>query len=155
MTRSWDKATILTAQSYWHMAELKCDDPLKKSFLENQAKQVPCNSPNRYCVICLEGCCVIVPQKPLSQIWDTWYLWMGIALVVFVLITSVSFYFLQNSQYTVSISLFKHPYYVLQRIRKFHSSIITKVQVSLSCTSFGLLSDQYTYAYDKVTCEMP
>ncbi|KAK2576121.1 hypothetical protein KPH14_007454 [Odynerus spinipes] len=47
--------------------------------------------PDKYCPYCCCNwqCCLVVQKRPPRHIWETWYFWLGVALLVVFILTSV------------------------------------------------------------------
>ncbi|XP_024939682.1 uncharacterized protein LOC112494198 [Cephus cinctus] len=59
--------------------------------------------PDKYCLYCCcnPQCCLLVQRRPPRPIWDAWYFWLGIALLAFFVIISVSSYIVSSCRHNL------------------------------------------------------
>ncbi|XP_066584471.1 uncharacterized protein [Prorops nasuta] len=68
----------------------------------NSVKPIACTADN-YCLYCCcnPQCCLLVQKRPPRHIWEAWYFWLGVALLVVFIISSVSSYIVSNYRHNV------------------------------------------------------
>lgn len=59
----------------------------------NVIKPYAC-TPDKYCIYCCcnSQCCLVVQQRSPRHLWETWYFWLGVALLAVFIISSVSIF---------------------------------------------------------------
>ncbi|XP_043271349.1 uncharacterized protein [Venturia canescens] len=64
-------------------------------------KPFACNT-DKYCLYCCcnPQCCLLVQRKPPRHFWEAWYFWLGIALLVLFLVSSISSYVVSNCRHS-------------------------------------------------------
>ncbi|OXU28193.1 hypothetical protein TSAR_006579 [Trichomalopsis sarcophagae] len=76
----------------------ECDNSTKSGDDEDAvSKPFPC-APDKYCFYCCcnPQCCYVIQRRPLKHFWEAWYFWLGIALLVIIVLSTVGTYVVTN-----------------------------------------------------------
>ncbi|KAL2719615.1 uncharacterized protein V1478_011077 [Vespula squamosa] len=89
----------------------QCNFDLKnESGYDNGALKPFVCPPDKYCPYCCCNwqCCLVVQKRPPRQIWETWYFWLGVALLAVFILISVCSYVVSNYRHNVQGVPFRH-----------------------------------------------
>ncbi|XP_046832551.1 uncharacterized protein LOC124430283 [Vespa crabro] len=92
--------------------------------------------PDKYCPYCCCNwqCCIVVQKRPPRQIWETWYFWLGVALLAVFILISVCSYVVSNYRHNVQGVPFRHNAHINdnERNHRANRSRPTQNEVSIS-----------------------
>ncbi|XP_011314780.1 uncharacterized protein [Fopius arisanus] len=72
-------------------------------------KPVPCHSNNICLYCCCEPqCCFLIQRNTPKHFWEAWYFWLGVALLILFIISSVASYIISNCRHNLR-TLTGHP----------------------------------------------
>ncbi|XP_057335907.1 uncharacterized protein LOC130674565 isoform X1 [Microplitis mediator] len=68
---------------------------------DSSVRSYMCPVDKSYCLFCCcnPQCCFLIQRRPPKHFWETWYFWLGIALLIFLILSSISTYIVSNCRY--------------------------------------------------------
>ncbi|XP_011137367.1 uncharacterized protein LOC105181968 [Harpegnathos saltator] len=125
----------------------ECNLKLKNDSANNAILRPYACTPERHCLYCCCNlqCCFVVQRRPPRHLWETWYFWLGIALVAVFVISSVSSYIVSNYRHNIQGVPFRRNPHVNTNVRndRVDQPAANRNQISISIIpSTGTLSSQ-------------
>ncbi|KAH0552080.1 uncharacterized protein LOC123270531 [Cotesia glomerata] len=81
----------------------ECNDDIKlnDTNYESNIRTYMCPAEKSYCLYCCcnPQCCLLIQRRPPKHFWEAWYFWLGIALLIFLILSSISTYIVSNCRY--------------------------------------------------------
>ncbi|XP_034934637.1 uncharacterized protein [Chelonus insularis] len=66
-----------------------------------------CSAEKSYCLYCCcnPQCCLLIQRRPPKHFWEAWYFWLGIALLLLLILSSISSYVVSNCRHSFHTSI--------------------------------------------------
>lgn len=76
----------------------ECNQVTSNNMTNTSGILKPFSCTDKSCIYCCcnAQCCLIIQRKPPKHFWEAWYFWIGVAILILFIISSVSNYLLVN-----------------------------------------------------------